>query len=74
MKNEKIAIKTLEFLFSTVKSIEHLDLIDKTIVDYEKEFECDLSESQKMVNELRKGYWEIEEQMEIQDSLHKYLR
>ncbi len=73
MKTEKIAIRTLEFLFNTVKSVEHLDLIDGTIVDYEKEFGCDLSESQKMVNELRKGYWEIEEQMEIQDSLHKYL-
>lgn len=68
-----MAIKTLEFLFNTIKSVEHLDLIDKTIVDYEKEFGRDLSESQKMVNELRKGYWEIEEQMEIQDSLHKYL-
>jgi len=73
MTKEKIAKKTLEFLFNTVKSVEHLDLIDKTIVDYEKEFGCDLSPHQKMVNELREGYWKNEEKMEIQDSLHKYL-
>ena len=68
-----MAMRTLEFLFNTIKSVEHLDLIDKTIWDYEKEFRLDLSEYQKMVNELREGYWEIEEKMEIQDSLHKYL-
>ena len=54
---EKMAIKTLEFLFNTVKSVEHLDLIDKTIEDYEKEFERDLSGYQEMVRELREGYW-----------------
>jgi len=70
---EKMAMKTLDFLFNTVKSVEHLDLITQTIVDYEKEFGRDLSPYQKMVNELREGYWEIEEKMEIQDGLHKYL-
>jgi len=70
---EKIAMETLKFLFNTVKSVEDLDLITRTIVDYEKEFGRDLSPYQKRVNELRKGYWEIEEKMEIQDSLRKYL-
>jgi len=69
---EKIAMETLKFLFNTVKSVERLDLIDRTILDYEKEFGRDLSESQKMVNELRKGYWENEEKIEMQDILHKY--
>ena len=70
---EKIAMETLKFLFKTVKSVERLDLIDGTILDYEKEFGRDLSPYQKRVNELRKGYWGIEEQMEIQDSLRKYV-
>lgn len=58
MKNERIAKKTLEFLLSTVKSVEHLDLIDKTIEDYEEEFGRDLNEYQEMVRELREGYWD----------------
>jgi len=70
---EKMAMRTLGFLFNTVKSVERLDLINKTIVDYEWEFGRDLSSHQKMVNELREGYWKNEEKMEIQDSLHKYL-
>jgi len=73
MADEKIAMETLKFLFETVKSVEDLDLITRTIVDYEKEFGRDLSPYQKSVNELRKGYWGIEEQMEIQDSLRKYV-
>jgi hypothetical protein len=43
---------------STVKSIEHLDLIDKTIKDYEEEFGHDLSEYQVRVQELKEGYWD----------------
>ncbi len=58
MEKEKIAKKTLEFLLSTVKSVEHLDLIDKTIGDYEEEFGRDLNEYQEMVRELREGYWD----------------
>lgn len=61
MKNEKIVKKTLELLFSNVKSIENLDLIDNAIKDYEEEFGHDLSEYQARIRELREGYWEIEE-------------
>ena len=57
MEKEKIAKKTLEFLFSTVKSIEHLDLIDDTIEDYKEEFGHDLNEYQARTRELREGYW-----------------
>jgi hypothetical protein len=69
---EKMAMKTLEFLFNTVKSVEHLDLITQTIMDYEKEFGRNLSAYQEMVKELREGYWEIEEKMSIQDGLEGY--
>ena len=73
--NRQIAKKALDLLLNAgIKSIEDLDSIDYTIKDYEEEFGCNLKEYQKMVNELREGYWEIEEKMEIQDSLHKYLR
>jgi len=58
MEKEKIAKKTLDFLFYTVKSVERLDLIDKTIEDYEEEFGRDLNEYQEMARELRQGYWD----------------
>lgn len=60
MEKEKIAKKTLELLFSNVKSIEHLDLIDGAIKDYKEEFGCNLDEYQTRIKELKEGYWEIE--------------
>ncbi len=59
MKDTTIIVrKTLEILLSNVKSIEHLDLIDYTIADYEEEFKCNLSKYRAQSKELRRGYWD----------------
>ena len=60
MEKEKIAKKTLELLLNNVKSVEHLDLIDSAIEDYQEEFECNLNEYRARVKELKEGYWGIE--------------
>ncbi len=63
MTNEKMAKKALELLFGGVESIEHLDLIDFAIKDYNKEFGCNLDEYQTIVDNLRERYWKMEEEM-----------
>jgi len=41
-----------------VKSVEHLDLIDDAIKDYQEEFGYNLNEYQARVKELKEGFWE----------------
>ena len=63
MENEEITKKALELLFGDVTLVEHLDLIDYAIKDYQEEFKCDLDEDQAIVDNLKKCYWAIEEEM-----------
>ena len=57
-----MAKKALELLFDNIDSIEHLDLINHSIEDYNWEFKCDLEEYQEKVDRLREDYWAIEEE------------
>jgi len=57
MEKEKITKKTLELLLNNVKSVEHLDLIDSAIEDYQEEFGYNLNEYRARVKELKEGFW-----------------
>jgi len=60
----KITKKTIELLLRNVWSIECLDLIEDTIADHKEEFGCDLDKYQTKVDNLRKCYGVIEEEIE----------
>lgn len=62
-EKEKIAKKVLDLLLDNVDSIEHLDLVDFTIKDYNGEFGCNFNEYQERVDKLKECYFKIEEEM-----------
>ncbi len=55
-KNNSCCKKALEILIRNTKSIENLDLTERTIEDYETEFGYDLTEYKKRIDEMRRGY------------------
>ncbi len=57
MKLEFLARKTLDLLLRNVKDVEDLKVISYAIKDYESEG-YDLHVYKKLVNELKKGFWE----------------
>jgi len=48
--------RALGILIRNTKSIENLNLTERTIEDYETEFGYDLTEYKKRIDEMRRGY------------------
>lgn len=48
--------RVLDILIRNTKSIENLDLTERTIEDYETEFGYDLIEYKHRIDEMRRGY------------------
>ncbi len=57
-KNHVCCERALEILLRNTKSVEDLDLVERTLTEYETEYGYDLRKYRKRIREMRNGCYQ----------------